>query len=185
MKTLGSWITDGGTQPYYARKEFDLEKEVASVTARVCGLGQFVFWLNGRKVDDHELDPGWTDYRRLIEYVSFDARSYLIPGRNAVGAEVGNGWFLKNDEHYSFRFPEFMPPNPNPYKASITSAHSNSGSFSSDDERYNQIYSLIEKAIEANMLSVHTDFPTIERFAWQEQNHLMATSITLAAIATT
>ena len=43
-----------------------------------------------------------------------------------------------------------------------------------DDERYNQIYDLVEKAVEANMLSVHTDCPTIERFAWQEPNHLMA-----------
>ena len=40
-----------------------------------------------------------------------------------------------------------------------------------------QIYRLVEKAVEANMVSVHTDCPTIERFAWQEPNHLMAPSI--------
>ena len=27
------------------------------------------------------------------------------------------------------------------------------------------------------MVSIHTDCPTIERFAWQEPNHLMAPSI--------
>jgi len=33
------------------------------------------------------------------------------------------------------------------------------------------------KAVECNLLSVHTDCPTLERFAWQEPNHLMAPSI--------
>lgn len=116
MGILGNWIGDGSAQPFYARKRFRVAKEVASATAKVCGLGQFVFWLNGRKVDDHELDPGWTDYRKLIEYVAFDIKDYLVVGENALGAEVGNGWFLKNDEHYTFHFPRSMPPNPNPYR---------------------------------------------------------------------
>lgn len=59
----------------------------------------------------------------------------------------------------------------------ITSAHKRDGSFNCDDERYNQIYDMIEKTVEANMVGVHTDCPTIERFAWQEPNHLMASSI--------
>ena len=59
----------------------------------------------------------------------------------------------------------------------ITSAHKRSGTFTCDDERYNQIYDMIEKTVEANMVGVHTDCPTIERFAWQEPNHLMAGSI--------
>ena len=36
---------------------------------------------------------------------------------------------------------------------------------------------MIEKTVEANMVGVHTDCPTIERFAWQEPNHLMAPAI--------
>lgn len=59
----------------------------------------------------------------------------------------------------------------------ISSAGEQAGSFWCDDQRYMQIYDLIEKAVEANMQSVHTDCPTIERFAWQEENHLMAPSI--------
>ena len=59
----------------------------------------------------------------------------------------------------------------------ISSAWKTDGTFSCDDKRYEQIYSLVEKAVEANMVSVHTDCPTIERFAWQEPNHLMAPSI--------
>ena len=72
------------------------------------------------------------------------------------------------DEHTELR---------NMYGDAISSAWQRDGSFHCDDERYNQIYDLVEKAVEANMLSVHTDCPTIERFAWQEPNHLMAPSI--------
>ena len=59
----------------------------------------------------------------------------------------------------------------------ITSATKNDGHFTCDNECYNKIYDMIEKTVEANMMSVHTDCPTIERFAWQEPNHLMAPSI--------
>ena len=59
----------------------------------------------------------------------------------------------------------------------ITSAWQRAGTFHCDDDRYNRIYDMIEKTVEANMLGVHTDCPTIERFAWQEPNHLMAPAI--------
>ncbi len=116
MGKLGRFITNGKETPFYARKVFELKKEVKSATAKVCGLGQFLFYLNGKKVEDHELDPGWTDYRKTMEYVTFDVKDYLVVGKNALGAEVGNGWFLLNTEHYTFTFPGFMPKNPNPYK---------------------------------------------------------------------
>lgn len=116
MNTLGNWITDGSGQPFYTRTTIELSKPVQTATAQVCGLGQFVFSVNGQKVGDHELDPGWTDYRKVSEYVTFDVTELLHAGKNALGAEIGNGWFLMEDAGgYSFRFPPFMPPNPNPY----------------------------------------------------------------------
>ncbi|MGN1193111.1 MAG: family 78 glycoside hydrolase catalytic domain [Dorea sp.] len=380
MNNLGKWITDGSGHPFYTRKEIILTGNVKQAVAKVCGLGQFVFYVNGRKVEDHELDPGWTDYRKVIEYVTFDVTEYLNNGKNTLGAEIGNGWFIMDGSTgYCFQFPEFMPPNPNPYRPfgkalifaislqisyedgtemvieaddswktaphevchsnvygssvidgtlrqagfaengfddsgwsnaevvteadaptapmieqfqppikviktyeasylhevngrsiydfgqnmsgilefsvrgkkgdtiyiypaeklsengdvdqmakgwmmidtvisytigqedtwetyrekftyfagkviaieksspdielkdirgnAITSAWENAGCFTSDEERFNQIYHIVEKAVEANMVSVHTDCPTIERFAWQEPNHLMGAAI--------
>ncbi len=110
------WITNGTAKPFYARKELTLDKAVKRAEAKVCGLGQFQFYINGKKAGDHELDPAWTDYRKLIYYVTFDVTDMLRPGKNVIGAEVGNGWFIKRDEHYTFTFPGFMPPNPNPYR---------------------------------------------------------------------
>ena len=370
------WITRGNDRPFYTRKKIAVIKEVKRAEAYVCGLGQFNFYINGQKVEDHILDPGWTNYDKIIQYVKFDVTDFLKQGENVLGAEIGNGWFIKNDENYTFHFPGFMTVNPNPYHAygrslvftmhmeieytdgsklicdaddtfkvaehmitasnvygsefidgrkrkngwceiwfddfawekakivkkteepkgnlieqfqppikvihtyegkylhnagnrriydfsqnmsgmlevmvkgkagdeirfypaeklspegdadqmakewmmidtcityvigkddewekaenvfayfggrfiavegsakireikvhAITSAYEQSGKFSCDDERYDQIYDLVEKAVEANMVSVHTDCPTIEKFAWQEPNHLMAPSI--------
>ena len=116
MNELGNWISGRSQIPFYARKEFLVEKKLYSAVAYVCGLGQFIFHINGQKVSDHELDPGWTNYERKIQYVRFDVTEFLHTGKNVLGAQVGNGWFLKEDEHYTFTFPAFMPPNPNPYK---------------------------------------------------------------------
>lgn len=370
------WITNGTQRPFYARKRIETEGKIVKAVAQVCGLGQFNFYVNGQKVGDHVLDPGWTDYNKLVQYVTFDITDLLRPGANALAAEVGNGWYCKTDEGYTFRFPGFMPPNPNPYRPfgpclvlavavtltdaegretvittgpdwktaphpvaasnvygsetidhrlaqpgwsdadfddskwtsalpvregdgpkgelvpqsqppvrvirtwtgrclhtvngrriydlgqnlsgmlrirlkgrrgeevrvfpaeklgadgdvdqmaknwvlidtrvvcvlgsddeweafdstftyiagrylavegeaqigevsaqAITSAWKADGTFECDDERYNRIYTMIERTVEANLLSVHTDCPTIERFAWQEPNHLMAPSI--------
>lgn len=112
-----NWITNQTDRPFYARKVFEIKKDIEKATAKICGLGQFVFSLNGKKVGDHELDPGWTNYSKRIQYVTFDITEELKSGKNALGVEVGNGWYIKQDEHYSFHFPPFMPENPNPYQA--------------------------------------------------------------------
>ena len=110
------WITNRTARPFYARAEFTVEKPLKEATARVVGLGQFNFFLNGEKVSDHVLDPGWTDYDKAVQYVDFDITGALREGANGVGIEVGNGWFLwDQDFGYGFHFPPFMPPNPNPY----------------------------------------------------------------------
>ena len=114
---LKYWRTNGTSKPFYARKKIMLNKPFSGAEAIVCGLGQFNFYINGKKVSDHVLDPAWTDYRKTVQYVRFDVTDYLQNGENVIGIEVGNGWFIKEDFHYTFTFPIFMPPNPNDYKA--------------------------------------------------------------------
>lgn len=112
------WITNGSKVPFCARESFTLDsrKKIKKAIARICGLGQFIFYVNGEKISDHELDPGWTDYRKAVEYVEFDVTRQLCSGQNVMAAEVGNGWYIMDNDHYTFTFPSFMPPNPNPYR---------------------------------------------------------------------
>ena len=362
---LGKWITNNTNRPFVARKTIKLKGKAKEAIVSVTGLGQFNFYIDDERVSDSVLAPGWTDYRKTVQYEEYDVTSQLQEGNHELSIEVGNGWYIWDmDYGYSFHFPEFMPPNPNPYKPfgkcllctmkleveyedgsveciitddswqikphrikhsnvygseyigdddgvweraklvsdedipkgrltpieqppikviktydvslsyekdgirvydigqnisgmlrakvrgkagkeiffkpaekldasgipdqmaknwmmidnviayklqkdneiedvrqaftyfagryfavegdadvlefkadAISSAWQQAGYFECDDERYNRIYDMIEKTVEANMLSVHTDCPTIERFAWQEPNHLMGAAI--------
>jgi alpha-L-rhamnosidase len=76
------------------RREFDAgEKPIEKAHLFVCGLGHFELFLNGEKVGNHVLDPGWTNYRKTCLYVPFDVSSMLRPGKNVVGLMLGNGMY--------------------------------------------------------------------------------------------
>lgn len=76
------------------RREFQIEKKVVRATAYVCGLGFFEMSLNGKKVEDHLMDPGLTNYDKRIFYVTFDVTAHLKNGANALGVMLGNGRFF-------------------------------------------------------------------------------------------
>ena len=49
--------------------------------------------LNGARVGDAVLAPGWTDYRTRIEYQRYDVTDLLREGENVLGAILGDGWY--------------------------------------------------------------------------------------------
>ncbi|MEA3364911.1 MAG: family 78 glycoside hydrolase catalytic domain, partial [Candidatus Hydrogenedentes bacterium] len=75
------------------RKEFSIEKPVRKARVYVTGLGYYELRLNGAKVGDHWLDPGWTDYSKRVLYATYDITEVLREGHNAVGIMLGNGWY--------------------------------------------------------------------------------------------
>jgi alpha-L-rhamnosidase len=95
------------------RKEVVVQKSVKSATAFVSGLGHFELFLNGKKVGDHVLDPGWTQYDQVAQYVTFDLTKQLKNGANALGIMLGNGFFNIPNERYkklivSYGYPMFI-----------------------------------------------------------------------------
>lgn len=74
------------------RKSFVVDKKVTSATAFVSGLGHFEFRVNGKKVGDNFLDPGWTNYDKSSLYVTFDITEKLKKGDNVIGVRLGNGY---------------------------------------------------------------------------------------------
>ena len=96
----GKWITGVTNGPPSLdealplfRREFNLAKPVRRALVHVCGLGFYELRLNGQKVGDHELDPGWTNYRKRCLYTSYDVTEHLRPGANALGLLLGNGMY--------------------------------------------------------------------------------------------
>jgi alpha-L-rhamnosidase len=76
------------------RKEFSVEKPIRKATVYVTGLGLYELRLNGDRVGDHLLAPEWTSYSKRIQYQASDVTKLLRRGRNAIGASVGEGWYL-------------------------------------------------------------------------------------------
>ncbi|QMV40984.1 alpha-L-rhamnosidase [Cohnella cholangitidis] len=80
------------------RREFALDREVVRARAYVSGLGNFELRMNGAKVGDHVLEPGWTNYGKTCLYAVHDITPHLRAGNNAVGIMLGNGFYNVNEE---------------------------------------------------------------------------------------
>jgi hypothetical protein len=103
---------NSGPLPMF-RREFALKRKVSRATAYICGLGFFELYLNGRKVGDHVLEPGWTNYRRTNLYVTYDVEDFLHIGANALGVMLGNSMYNVAGGRYvkftaSFGRPKFI-----------------------------------------------------------------------------
>ena len=79
------------------RKEFavDPARTIAQARAYVSGQGYYELRLNGKKVGDHVLDPGYTDYKFRALYSTYDIKNLLKPGANAIGVMLGDAYLIK------------------------------------------------------------------------------------------
>ncbi len=75
------------------RKEFALDKKIQRARIYVSGLGYYELHLNGQRVGDQVLDPGWTTYSKRVLYSTYDVTAQLQRGQNALGLMLGNGWY--------------------------------------------------------------------------------------------
>ncbi len=87
------------------RREFLIQKTVAEAIAYISGLGQYELHINGAKIGDDVLTPGWTDYRKTVFYNSYDVTRDLRRGLNAIGIMLGNGMY--NVERTPGRYTKF------------------------------------------------------------------------------
>ncbi len=80
----------------YLRRAFQLDQPAASVRAArlyVTALGLYEARLNGARVGEAYLTPGWTDYDRRVQYQAYDVTAQLRDGENVLGALLADGWY--------------------------------------------------------------------------------------------
>jgi len=75
------------------RRGFDVSKPVKSARLYATALGAYEFHLNGRRVGDQILSPGWTDYRLRVPYQVYDVTQEVSEGKNALAAYLAPGWY--------------------------------------------------------------------------------------------
>ena len=111
------WICGGaGCEAPLFRRSFWLDRTECFQSARleICGLGYFLFYINGKRICDQELMPAMTDYASVLgcettypvweersahrcRYLSFDLLPYLKAGENVLAVRLGNGWYHQTE----------------------------------------------------------------------------------------
>ena len=88
------------------RKEFVVQPSLKRAVVHICGLGHYELNINGKKVGNYLLAPGWTDYRYTALYDSYDVTEMLAEGENAMGLILSNGMY--NIQFDSIRYVKFL-----------------------------------------------------------------------------
>ncbi|RYH00944.1 alpha-L-rhamnosidase [Salipiger sp. IMCC34102] len=77
----------------YLRCEADLPAAPVRATAYVSALGLYELHVNGTRIGEDVMAPGWTDYHTRVEYQVHDVTTALHAGPNCIGAILGEGWY--------------------------------------------------------------------------------------------
>lgn len=75
------------------RKTFVTGKKIRSATAYITAHGLYEAQLNGHRIGDAYLTPGWTSYHHRLQYQAYDVTDLIRNGKNAIGVTLGNGWY--------------------------------------------------------------------------------------------
>lgn len=92
-----NWITDCFDREFepapMLRKSFALDKVPADARAYISAAGYYALYINGKRVGDSHMDPGYTHYDKRNLYATYDVTPLLHKGENTVTAVLGNGFY--------------------------------------------------------------------------------------------
>lgn len=79
--------------PAYLKKEFTTEAKVKSAILHCTALGVYEPMLNGQKISEDILTPGWSDYTRRVYYNTYDVGNMIKEGNNTLKIILADGWY--------------------------------------------------------------------------------------------
>ena len=75
------------------RKQISVDAEVKSARLYITACGLYEAKLDGQKIGNFCLAPGHTDYRKRIQYQTYDVTEMLTAGRHALTVQLADGWY--------------------------------------------------------------------------------------------
>jgi len=82
-----------GSRPaYWLRTVFEVPP-AGRARLYATALGLYEAFLDGRRVGDAELSPGYTQYRARVQYQAYDVTSWLEPGWHVLAVLLADGWY--------------------------------------------------------------------------------------------
>ncbi|MBX2925536.1 MAG: family 78 glycoside hydrolase catalytic domain [Chitinophagaceae bacterium] len=82
------------------RKSFLISKKVRSALLFISGLGHYEASINGIKIGNAFLAPGWTQYDKTVLYNTYDVAEHIAQGGNVIGVLLGDGFYRVSQERY-------------------------------------------------------------------------------------
>ena len=79
--------------PAYLRKTAALSKPIKQARLYATALGLYEFHVNGHRVGRDIFTPGWTEYKKRVQYQTYDITPLLQHGANAFGMILADGWY--------------------------------------------------------------------------------------------
>jgi len=96
VPVAASWPEDSEAddrRPALVRRRFTARAGIASARVYATAHGLYELELNGHRVGDDALSPGWTVYGKRLRYYTYDVTDLLTEGENALGSWLGDGWY--------------------------------------------------------------------------------------------
>ncbi len=88
-----SYDGEAPERPVRFRRAWTTARPVAGATLRVTAYGVYRAFVNGQRVGDHVLAPGWQSYHHRHFVQEFDVTDLVRAGENVAGIEVAEGWY--------------------------------------------------------------------------------------------
>jgi alpha-L-rhamnosidase len=75
------------------RHEFTVDRPVVAARLHITAHGLYEGFLNGVRIGDAELTPGFTQYDARLQVQTYDITASLRAGSNAIGIVLSDGWY--------------------------------------------------------------------------------------------
>jgi alpha-L-rhamnosidase len=80
----------------YLRKNFTVGQTIRRASVYVTALGAYELHLNGQKIGNDVLTPGWSEFSKRVYYQTYDVTGMVHAGTNSIGAILGDGWYASD-----------------------------------------------------------------------------------------
>lgn len=81
-----------GTPASFISKQFDLASIAGDEVLAISALGLYRCFINGKRVGNDLMTPGWTSYDARLSYQTYAVADLLVPGQNRIEIWLADGW---------------------------------------------------------------------------------------------
>lgn len=98
----GNWITYLGNNEgkvWEFKKSIEVDKKIKGAKLYSSAIGTYAAYINGQKTDVYHLAPGYTWYKKRVQYQVTDVSELLNIGKNEISIFVAYGFLCQINKH--------------------------------------------------------------------------------------